>query len=132
MSAPAPTPTPRPFSRPVTNHSAHNKPFLDDATETEKIRELAEDVSFALKDLKHTYFDHGKVSEGRGCMKGKEHLRKLSKHERWSYVINVKPFKEYCEDMRGWVTKIEGDEAAEKTAEEELGRKAEIGEAVRK
>jgi hypothetical protein len=132
MSAPAPTPTPRPVPRPITNLSAHNKPFLDNATETEKIDQLAEDVSFALKDLKPTYLDHGTVDEGRGCMKGKEHFRKLNKYERWLYVSYVKHFKEHCEDMPEWVGKIEGEEAVEKTAEKELGRKEENGEAAQK
>jgi hypothetical protein len=109
--------------------SAHGKPFHPLATEAEKIKQLAESVSFRPKDLKHMFLDHGKADESEYMYRGEGRFRKLNKYERWLYMSYVKEFKEYLDDTTEWVNRIEADEKKEKEATAKSAQKETIVEA---
>jgi PP-loop superfamily ATP-utilizing enzyme len=103
--------------------SAHNKPFLPLATEADKIEQLAESVSFRLKDLKHMSLDHRKADESEYTSRGEERFRKLNKYERWLYMSYVKEFKEYLDDMTEWVNMIEATRKKRRKRQRKAHRK---------
>jgi hypothetical protein len=101
-------PTPKPYS----NTSAYGIQFPPSTTETKKIKMLACDVLEPLKDLKHSYPDHGSIAEELEVAKKKkkeEKLRRLIREERRQYRSELEQLKDCVNVVFGWAEEVERD-----------------------
>jgi hypothetical protein len=81
-------------------------------TEIGKTKMLARDVLDPLKDLKHSYFDHGSIPEELEAAKKikDEKLRRLTKEDRSCYRSELEILRDYINAMSAWVEEIEREE----------------------